>query len=79
MRKSLRRALWAGAIVAVASAAIPMVQASAAATCAPAWSSSAIYVKDNKLTIDKLLVATAKSQGLESIKVLGFHRLQLGQ
>jgi elongation factor Ts len=38
-----------------------------------------IYVKDNKLTIDKLLVATAKSQGLESIKVLGFHRLQLGQ
>jgi elongation factor Ts len=38
-----------------------------------------IYVKDNKLTIDKLLAATAKSQGLESIKVLGFHRLQLGQ
>jgi elongation factor Ts len=38
-----------------------------------------VYVKDSKLTIDKLLVATAKSQGLESIKVLGFHRLQLGQ
>lgn len=38
-----------------------------------------VYVKDNKLTIDKLLAATAKSQGLESIKVLGFHRLQLGQ
>jgi elongation factor Ts len=38
-----------------------------------------VYIKDNKLTIDKLLASTAKSQGLESIKVLGFHRLQLGQ
>jgi elongation factor Ts len=38
-----------------------------------------VYVKDSKLTIDKLLAASAKSQGLESIKVLGFHRLQLGQ
>jgi elongation factor Ts len=38
-----------------------------------------VYIKDNKQTIDKLLAATAKSQGLESIKVLGFHRLQLGQ
>ncbi len=38
-----------------------------------------VYVKDSKQTIDKLLVASAKSQGLESIKVLGFHRLQLGQ
>jgi elongation factor Ts len=38
-----------------------------------------VYIKDTKQTIDKLLVATAKSQGLESIKVLGFHRLQLGQ
>lgn len=38
-----------------------------------------VYVKDTKQTIDKLLAATAKSQGLESIKVLGFHRLQLGQ
>jgi elongation factor Ts len=38
-----------------------------------------VYVKDTKQTIDKLLAATAKSQGLESIKVLAFHRLQLGQ
>jgi elongation factor Ts len=38
-----------------------------------------VYIKDPKQTIDKLLAATAKSQGLESIKVLGFHRLQLGQ
>ncbi|MFI7597677.1 glycosyl hydrolase family 18 protein [Actinoplanes sp. NPDC049681] len=46
MKKSLRRALWAGAIVAMASAAVPMVQASAAAACAPAWSSTAVYTKD---------------------------------
>lgn len=38
-----------------------------------------VYIKDNKQTIDKLLAATAKSQGLDAIKVLGFHRLQLGQ
>jgi elongation factor Ts len=38
-----------------------------------------VFIKDTKQTVDKLLVATAKSQGLESIKVLGFHRLQLGQ
>jgi chitinase len=50
VKKTLRRALWAGAIVAVASAAIPMVQASAAVACAPAWSSSAVYVKDNQVS-----------------------------
>jgi elongation factor Ts len=38
-----------------------------------------VYIKDNKTTIDKLLAATAKAQGLDAIKVLGFHRLQLGQ
>jgi elongation factor Ts len=38
-----------------------------------------VYIKDNKTTIDKLLAATAKSQGLDAIKVLSFHRLQLGQ
>jgi elongation factor Ts len=38
-----------------------------------------VYVKDNKQTIDKLLASVAKAQGLESIKVLAFHRLQLGQ
>jgi len=38
-----------------------------------------VYIKDNKTTIDKLLAATAKSQGLDGIKVLSFHRLQLGQ
>jgi len=38
-----------------------------------------VYIKDNKTTIDKLLAATAKSQGLDSLKVLAFHRLQLGQ
>jgi chitinase len=47
LKKSLRRALWAGAVVAVAAAAVPMVQASAAAPCAPAWSSSTVYLKDN--------------------------------
>jgi elongation factor Ts len=40
---------------------------------------SQVFVKDNKITVDKLLANTAKSQGLESVKVLGFHRLQLGQ
>ncbi len=38
-----------------------------------------IYVKDNKITIDKLLAQTAKNLGLTSIRVLAFHRLQLGQ
>lgn len=38
-----------------------------------------IYIKDNKQTVDKLLAATAKSQGLEWVKVSAFHRLQLGQ
>lgn len=38
-----------------------------------------VYIKDNKTTIDKLLAATAKSQGLDAVKVLSFHRLQLGQ
>jgi elongation factor Ts len=38
-----------------------------------------VYIKDNKTTIDKLLAATAKAQGLDSLKVLAFHRLQLGQ
>jgi chitinase len=47
VQKSLRRALWAGVIVAAATATVPMVQASAAAACAPAWSSTAVYVKDN--------------------------------
>jgi chitinase len=50
LKKSLRNALWAGtavAVVAVAAAAVPVVSASAAVACAPAWSSSTIYVKDN--------------------------------
>jgi chitinase len=50
LKKSLRRALWAGAIVAVTAAAVPVVQASAAVACAPAWSASAIYVKDNRVS-----------------------------
>ncbi len=40
---------------------------------------SQVFIKDSKITVDKLLANTAKSQGLESVKVLGFHRLQLGQ
>jgi chitinase len=47
LKKSLRRALWAGAIVAVAAAALPAVQASAATACAPAWSATTIYVGGN--------------------------------
>jgi elongation factor Ts len=38
-----------------------------------------VYIKDNKTTVDKLLAATAKSVGAESIRVAAFHRLQLGQ
>jgi chitinase len=47
LKKSLRRALWAGALVAVAAASVPVIQASAAVACAPAWVSSSIYTKDN--------------------------------
>lgn len=43
MKKSVRRALWAGAVVAVAAAAVPVVQASAAEACAPAWSATQVY------------------------------------
>jgi chitinase len=47
LKKSLRRALWAGAVVAVATASVPLVQASAAVACAPAWSATTIYVGTN--------------------------------
>ncbi|WP_030443437.1 glycosyl hydrolase family 18 protein [Actinoplanes subtropicus] len=47
MQKSLRRALWAGVFVVASTAMVPISQASAAAACAPAWSSTAVYVKDN--------------------------------
>jgi chitinase len=47
LKKSLRRALWAGAIVAVTAAVVPAVQASAAVACAPAWSATAVYVGGN--------------------------------
>jgi chitinase len=47
VQKSLRRALLAGVVVAAGVVAIPTVQASAAVACAPAWSSTAVYVKDN--------------------------------
>lgn len=38
-----------------------------------------VFIKDNKVTIDKLLAQTAKNLGLTSIRILAFHRLQLGQ
>jgi chitinase len=47
LNKSLRRALWAGAIVAMTTAAVPLVQASAEVVCAPAWSASQVYVSGN--------------------------------
>ncbi|BBH66888.1 hypothetical protein ACTI_35730 [Actinoplanes sp. OR16] len=47
MQKTARRAIFAGAVVIAASVAVPAVSASAAAACAPAWSSTAVYVKDN--------------------------------
>jgi chitinase len=39
LKKSLRRALWAGAVVAVAAAAVPMVQAAAAGSVTAVFSS----------------------------------------
>src|SRR3954453_23514236 len=48
LKKSLRRALWAGAAVVVVSAGVPLVQADAAAACAPAWSSTQVYVNGNQ-------------------------------
>ena len=47
MQTSLRRALWAGVLAVAATAMVPFTQASAAVACAPAWSSTAVYVKDN--------------------------------
>jgi chitinase len=47
LKKSLRRALWAGAIVAVTAAVVPAVQASAAVACAAAWSATQVYVGGN--------------------------------
>jgi chitinase len=47
VQKSLRRALWAGALVVATTAAVPLVQASAATACAAAWSSTAVYVNGN--------------------------------
>ncbi len=38
-----------------------------------------IYIKDNKTSIDKLLSNSAKNMGLENLRVLSFHRFQLGQ
>ncbi len=38
-----------------------------------------IFIKDNKTTVEKLLAGAAKSLGVENLRVLAFHRLQLGQ
>ena len=38
-----------------------------------------IFVKDNKTQIDKLLATSAKTLGVENLRVVSFHRLQLGQ
>ena len=40
----IRRALCAGAVMAVVAVGAPTLRASAAAACAPAWSSSAAYL-----------------------------------
>jgi elongation factor Ts len=38
-----------------------------------------VFVKDNKTPIDKLLAGASKTLGVENLRVLAFHRLQLGQ
>ena len=49
MHKSLRSALWAGSVVvATVAATLPVVQASAAVACAPAWSATTVYNGGNK-------------------------------
>src|SRR3954463_1990625 len=48
LKKSLRRALWAGAAVVVVTAGVPLVQASAATACAPAWSATQVYTNGNQ-------------------------------
>jgi chitinase len=48
LKKSLRRALWAGAAVVVVTAGVPLVQASAAVACAPAWSATQVYTANNQ-------------------------------
>ncbi len=37
------------------------------------------FIKDNKTSIEKHLAATAKSLGVDNLRVAAFHRLQLGQ
>ncbi|MEV6489448.1 glycosyl hydrolase family 18 protein [Actinoplanes sp. NPDC051633] len=52
MHKSLRSALWAGAVVVVTvGATLPVVSASAAAACAPTWSASQVYVGGNTASL----------------------------
>jgi elongation factor Ts len=38
-----------------------------------------VFVKDNKTVIDKLLAGASKTLGAENLRVLAFHRFQLGQ
>lgn len=38
-----------------------------------------VFIKDNKTSVDKVIAATAKTAGVESVRVAAFHRLQLGQ
>jgi chitinase len=47
VQKSLRRALWAGALAVAVTVAVPVTQASAATACAAAWSSTAVYTAGN--------------------------------
>jgi chitinase len=48
LKKSLRRALWAGAAVVLVSAGVPLIQADAAVACVPAWSPTQVYVGTNQ-------------------------------
>ncbi|RZU52901.1 chitinase [Krasilnikovia cinnamomea] len=47
MKRSARRALCAAVITTAAVVLVPVVQASAATACAPAWAATQVYVKDN--------------------------------
>lgn len=38
-----------------------------------------IFVKDSKITIEKLMTESAKTLNIPGLKISGFHRLQLGQ
>jgi elongation factor Ts len=38
-----------------------------------------VFIKDQKTSVEKMLATSSKNLGLDNLRVLAFHRLQLGQ